>query len=230
MSNVTRFFSAPSPILLILFMGLGFGVSGCGLDASSDSADLESGPAAGIPTSEFEPVSFRALAPDDPGFWREKTATAKYDEPKPRTVTESISAEGGGQLLLDWEIKDENGVTGSKVKAEIKIFPGALEEDAKITIGLLNPTYAMVSVELEFGDHGTQFHIPAEVSLDMEGLDLSGYDDGDTLDFYWRDPVTDAWFPVPRDEDHFEFDRNQGKIKGIWFFKHFSRYSLSKGR
>lgn len=49
--------------------------------------------------------------------------------------------------MLDWEIKDEDGVTGSKVKTEVKIFSGALDEDAEITISLMNPAYAMVSID-----------------------------------------------------------------------------------
>lgn len=248
MSNAKRFFSDSTLMVLILSMGLGLGVSGCGVDSSPISQDAELGEAAGIPASEFEPVAFRALSPGGPGSLQEDTAAAKrvpkadkkdkkdkkdkvktqYEEPKLCTVTELISPEQGGQLLLDWEIKDRNGVTGPKVKVEVKIFPGALDEDTQITISLLNPAYVMVNVELEFGVHGTQFNIPAEVSLDVEGLDLSGDGDGDTLDFYWYDPVADAWFLAAKDEDHFEMDLEQGKIKGIWYIEHFSRYCLAR--
>jgi hypothetical protein len=154
----------------------------------------------------------------------------EYEEPKPRTVTEFISAEDGGQVKLDWEIKDEDGDTGSAVKAELMIFPDALDEDAEITIGLLNPAYAMVGVDLKFGEHGTSFRIPAELSLDLKGLDLSDFDKSSTLDLYFYDPLSDAWFPVPRDEDKIDVKLDKGDIKGIWYLPHFSRYSLSGGR
>lgn len=158
------------------------------------------------------------------------TKRPKFEEPKPRTVTELIGSEQGGQLVLDWEIKDENGVTGAKIKAEVKIFSDALDEDTEISISLLNPAYEMMQANLEFGAHGTQFRIPAEVKLDLEGLDLSGYSAGDALNFYWYDPDTDAWYPVPRDEDQFKVEPDQGKVYGIWYFEHFSRYGLRRSR
>ena len=58
----------------------------------------------------------------------------QYKEPKPCTVTELISPEQGGQLLLDWKTKGRNGVTGPKVKVEVKIFPGALDEDTLVAV------------------------------------------------------------------------------------------------
>ena len=233
------------PILAFLILLIGMGLPGCGPDTSlSSGAEPDMSAIAGIPASEFEPLSFRGLsrdatAPnvaaddddgDDDDGDDDDGDDDDYEEPRPRTVTEFISAEQGGQLLLDWEIKDEDGVTGSKVKAEIKIFPGALGEDAEITIGLLNPAYAMVGVDLEFGEHGSQFSVPAELSLDLTGLDLSAYETGDAFDFYWYDPGTDAWFPVPRDENTFEVKLEEGQIKGTWYLSHFSRYSMSGGR
>jgi len=225
------------PLLLILLVGIG--LTGCSPDSSpsNSGADPYGTGVVGIPADQFKPLSFRDLSPDataakiaedDQGD--DQGDVPEYEEPKPRTVTEFISAEQGGQLLLDWEIKDEDGVTGSKIKAELKIFADALDEDAEITIGLLNPAYAMVGVDLEFGEHGTSFRIPAELSLDLEGLDLSDFNKSSTLDFYFYDPLSDAWFPVPRDEDKFEVELKKGSIKGIWYLPHFSRYSLSGGR
>ena len=178
-----------------------------------------SGEVAGIPDSHFKPISFRPSSSQGPAATK-----PAHTESNPRTVRELISAGQGGQLLLDWEIKDENGVTGSKVKAEVKVFPRALKENTWISIGLVDPAYAMVGVDLEFGTHGTRFRIPAEVKLDIEGLDLSGYTDPDAVDFYWHDQDTNTWVPVPYDFKEVELD--QGKIQGIWYFEHFSLYSL----
>ena len=207
--------------------------TGCGTDLSQSPIApqaLTLDQQGAIPASQFEPVSFRQDAsPSQVRAARRVKGKKKYDEPKPREVSELIHADQGGQLLLDWEIKNSKGVTGSKVKAEVKVFSGALDNDTEVSIGLTNPTYRIANVELEFGAHGTQFHIPAEVSLDMEGLDLSNFDPS-TLNFYWYDPDTDAYDPVPGDDDHFEYDLEQGKIKGIWYFPHFSRYSLGGGR
>ncbi len=77
-----------------------------------------------------------------------------------------------------------------------------------------------------FGDHGTNFNVPAEIKLDLEGLDLSGYGE-DEIDLYGFDRDTDTWFLVPRNYKVIELD--QGKIQGIWYFDHFSRYSLGGG-
>ena len=223
------------PILTFLILLVGMGLFSCSPDTSpSNSAELERGGVTGIPADQFKPLSFRDLSPDPsaaklPSRLKDGD-DQEYEESAPCIVTELISAEQGGQLLLDWEIKDEDGVTGSKVKAEIKIFPGALDEDTEIAIGLLNPAYAMVFVDLEFGEHGTQFQIPAELTLDLEGLDLPAYSNDDLLNLYWYDPLSDAWFPVPRDEDKFEVKLEKGTIQGIWYLSHFSRYSLSGGR
>lgn len=215
-----RFAPATSALLLGLFL-----MTSCGTDTSPISADSETGPVGGIPDNQFEPIAFGGSSADP--FAAAKQTDKKI---KPITVRELITQANGGQLLLDWESKDEIGATGSKIKAEVKIFPDALDHHTMISISLLNPVYAMLSVDLEFGAHGTQFHIPAEVMLDLEGMDLSGYGEGDTLNFYWYDPDTDAWYPVPRDEDQFKMELDQGKVYGIWYFAHFSRYSLGGRR
>jgi hypothetical protein len=172
------------------------------------------GKVAGIPPTVFKPVSFRLSSLNN-------LQAAKL---APVIVQKWISAEQGGQLLLDWEAKDENGVTGSKVKVEVKILPGALERDAMISIRLANPAYAMVTVDLAFGTHGTRFRMPAEVKLDLQGLDLSGYKSADAIDLFWYDPSSQSWFPVPKVYKQVEL--TQGKVQGIWLFEHFSTYSL----
>ena len=99
----------------------------------------------------------------------------------------------------------------------------ALEQDTYITVTITDPGFAMIDVDLEFGAHGTQFQVPAEIKLDMENLDLSGLDPA-SIDFYWYDTDNDRWVQVPSiDKD---IDVEQGKIQGTWFFDHFSRYAL----
>ena len=210
------------PLFLVALM------AGCSSDTSTRSGD-DTAVRTGVPPSEFEPLAFRT---GEPG-----SAPAGKILGTGSSVTARISAEQGGQLLLDWEKKNSEGVTGVKVKVEVKFHPGALDEDRDVTISLVNPAYAMLNVELEFGNHGTRFKIPAEVKLDIEGLDLKGAagvdgssgDAGYVFDFYWFDPAEKAWFAVPKDEDQYEVDLKDGKIKGIWYFDHFSRYSLSRG-
>lgn len=205
--------------LLLVFGAFLLVAVGCGTEHSPVVSTVERD--GGIPNSEFQPIAFLPLAPAG--------KLAQGEESGSRSVTDVIGTDGG-QLKLDWAIKSDDGNDETKVIAEIKIFAGALDEAFQISISLLNAAYAMVSVDLEFGNHGTQFNIPAEVTLDLQGLDLSGHADPEAINFYWYDPDTDAWYPVPRDEDQFKVEVDGGKVWGIWYFEHFSRYSLSKGR
>ena len=98
-----------------------------------------------------------------------------------------------------------------------------------ISISLENPAYAMVSVDLVFGEHGTQFLVPAELTLKVTGLDLEGDDDeGDELPglgLYCYDPIQMAWFPVAFKKCKVDYDK--GTVRGTWYLEHFSRYSLA---
>ena len=212
--SLKSFSWAVAGCLIVVMMAL---IAGCSLDSpdllGSDRATSDVEKIEGIPDSEFQPIAFRSAGRK--GIWSAKT--------DPIVVTELIRAEDGGQLLLDWESQEENGNTGTKVKVEVKVLPDALEEDTEISIGLLNPAYAMLNVDLEFREHGTQFLIPAEVKLDLVGLDLSGYDDEEALDLYWYNPEDDTWYPVPYQFKKVELDL--GKVQGIWYFEHFSRYA-----
>lgn len=164
-----------------------------------------------IPASKFKPIRF--LGSPKVG------SLTKGLDPGPY-VEALITALQGGRLTLDWENKDANGVTVSKIIANITISPNALERDTNISINLPNPAY----VDLEFGESGTQFRIPAVVKLDMEGLNLSGYSNADEIDLYWYDLATNSWVLVPK--DYKEVHLLLGKVTGVWHFDHFSRYSL----
>lgn len=92
--------SLPRPVLILLILVVVVGISRCSFDSSPNSTDPKS--VAGIPASEFEPLSFHPLSPDESVGLREDDVAAKlasYDEPQPRTVTELISAEQGGTTL-----------------------------------------------------------------------------------------------------------------------------------
>ena len=147
---------------------------------------------------------------------------------------DSSFARAPGRLQLG--TCDETGGSGASVKVTVTIPPASLDEDTAITIELIDPTRAMLRVDLAFGQHGTHFKIPAEVKLDMKGLNLpggggggGGDDDGYVIDFYWFDPDTQIWYVVPKNEKKYSVDYEQGRVKGIWYFSHFSRYSLSQG-
>ena len=204
--------------LLLLAVGL---LAGCAIDCAPSAPGAQS---SSIPDSEFRPIGFQT-AQSDPlapvGKAADDDDGESDDDDSDRFATKWITADKGGSVKLNW--KNEEGIT---VKVTLKVLRGALDEDSQVTIGLLNPNVAMIGVDLEFGQHGTQFRIPAEVELDLKQLDLSGYAETDKLDLFWYDPVSDAWFPVRRDERKFSIDLKKGRVKGVWFFDHFSRYSL----
>ena len=216
MSHV-RLFSNRAPMLSALTAALC--LWGCSTDTSPTRSNGAAGQAASIAASEFEPVAFSGAPSGAPAAKAAGTGSR---------VHELISAEQGGQLLLDWEAKNDDGVTGAKVKVEVTILPDALEKDRMISIRLIDPDYAMVTVALDFGTHVTDFKIPAEVELDAEGLDLSSYSSEDEIDLYWYDRTSKTWSPVRYEFK--EVDLDQGTVRGLWYFDHFSRYAMGRGR
>ena len=219
MSKV-RVFSNRIPMLSALTAALC--LWGCSTDTSPTASNgVED---ASIAASEFEPVAFGGIPSG--------VAAAKAPAGTGIAVSELISAKKGGRLVLDWPAKKDK-VRGAKkdkvkIKVEIKILPGALEKDTMISITLANLSHAIVSVDLEFGTSATQFKIPAEVKLHMAGLDLSGYSDEDEINLFWHDPTSQSWFPVRY--GYKKVDLKKGKVQGVWFLDHFSRFALGRGR
>ena len=224
-------FSRRLAVLALLAM-----IGGCNSDTSTRSEQANATPI-GIPDAEFEPLAFLTAEGSAPAA---KAGAAA-------SVTSLISAEEGGHLKLKWRSGEEEGGKGARVNVTVTVPPGSLEKDSPITIDLIDPTRAMLRVNLVFGEHGTQFKIPAEVKLFVSGLDFDGDRDGDdgygrdddgldggggddsVIDFYWFDPDTDTWYAVRRDESKYSVDREAGTLRGVWYFDHFSRYSLSRG-
>lgn len=218
----------PGMLSAATLLSMALGVVGCGTGSSPVSYGTKVTDSESIADVDFTPLAFRI--PSLGGDGSAKSLAA------PIRVEGLISAELGGSLVLDWESPAADGAVGPAVKVDLLIPPGALLQDTVISISLENPAVAMVTVDLEFGEPGTQFQIPAEVTLDLKGLELAGGDDDSNDDdsnddgpgevsLYWYDTVQDAWFPVVCKKYKVDFDK--GTVKGTWYLNHFSRYSLA---
>ena len=141
------------------------------------------------------------------------------------TASALISAEKGGRVKLHWH--REGGDTRSQVDVTVTVKPGALDEDTDVFIALVNSETVQLRLDLAFGQHGTRFKIPAVVEVAAMGLVLD--DKNAWVDFYWFDPATEIWTAVPRNEKKFHINYQTGSVRGVWYFSHFSRYSLSGG-
>lgn len=201
--GVALLWRAVTVALLLAWAGL---VAGCSDQAPSPlSADsAQAAEVRGIPAEAFEPL--RLQAGPLPAGKRVGAALV-------------VRASKGGTVKAKWEIEGDDEEV--KIEAEIKIRPGALERDTRISIELEGPA----DVTFVLGECGTRFSVPAELSLKVKGLDLPDGDDPAGIDLFWLDEEAGVWVPVPRQSLKVGGD----KLWGTWLLDHFSRYSLSGG-
>jgi len=133
---------------------------------------------------------------------------------------ELITVKKGGRLRLYYEVPDYTCV----VEMELRIPRRALEEDSMLRMCLANASAFMTDVEAVFGQHGTQFLIPAELIIEVEGLNLSSMGD---VGFYYYDEEKGLWYELTI----VEFDVGPGDWTYVkLLLEHFSRYALGQAR
>ena len=135
-------------------------------------------------------------------------------------VEELITVKKGGRLRLYYEVPDYTCV----VEMELRIPRRALEEDSMLRMCLANASAFMTDVDAVFGQHGTQFLIPAELSIETVGLDLSSI--LDHVGFYYYDEEKDLWYELIIVE--YVGSENYTYVKVL--LEHFSRYALAQSR
>lgn len=158
----------------------------------------------GIPDEAFEPLRLHA---------------SSQPVAKRGRVGRLVAARSGGRVEAEWELGDDDNEL--EVEVTVRVRPRALDRDTRIWVALASPE----ELTLLLGRHGTRFSIPAELTVEVEGLELPAGMDEDDIDLYWHDEDTDRWMPVPRQSLEIDGD----ELIGTWLLDHFSRYSLSGG-
>lgn len=182
-------------------------LTSCADGGSPTSPEQSAANLSGIADADFQPLGFLRTT-DRPAPSARRLGAARL-----------VKAKRGGRVTLEAELEDDDAEL--EIDIELKIRPRAMKQDTRISIGLEDPWQ---NVTLHLGESGTQFRKPAELTIALEGLDLSGHD-ADSIHLYLHDPETDSWYPVRR--QHIEVDDDE--LEGTWLLDHFSRYSLSGG-
>ena len=158
--------------------------------------------------------------------------------PLKQTILEQIRSQAVGlkrshlnkvlqaQKIKKDKIKDEYkmnlGQMGVKIK--FKVMPASVTEDLEITISTDDEELAG-NIFLAFGPHGTDFNPPAILSIEVSGLDLSGWSNDRThgINIFY---INDGDWEVMKSEK-ITIKKNEGylKIKGAEL-PHFSRYAI----
>ncbi|MCH6566091.1 MAG: hypothetical protein IH811_09490, partial [Proteobacteria bacterium] len=75
------------------------------------------------------------------------------------SVSQWVTKQDGGKLSLEYE--------GVEAKITLKVFPGAISEDAELTLNL-DDQY----LDVTFNPHGITFDPPALLNIEVANLDL----------------------------------------------------------
>jgi len=111
-----------------------------------------------------------------------------------------VPSSGGGVKLYDFRIN---------------IPAGALSSNTSISIAPTCDTY----LQSDFGPDGTQFQIPATLTISYEEADLTGIKPAD-LTISWFDPATNQWIDLGGTVD----TKTKTVSVQVW---HFTEYTLS---
>jgi len=192
--------------MLPLFLGLVALLAGCAMQEAAPVAPVaaQSAELRAIPEADFQ--SLRLLAGPQPAAKR-------------ATASRLIRARSGGRVRAEWEIEGDDDEI--EIEVQVRVRPRALERDTRISVALASSN----GLDLILGEHGTQFSTPAELTIEVEGIELPDGVDAENVNLYWLDEDAGLWYPVPRARLRVDDD----EIEGKWLLDHFSRYSLSGG-
>jgi len=121
----------------------------------------------------------------------------------------------------DYKRVDFGTVSGLKVKLDVMWC--CLKEDIELSMTLDDQ-----HVDMEFGPHGTTFHIPVLLNITAVGLDLREVNE-ETLDLYYDNPETGQWEKVVN--EGIEILKSSGYLRVLNAeLPHFSRYAIAWGQ
>lgn len=190
-----KFSSTSVRLLLMGFLVAVLMSSGCSEDQTPSPVGAEQAPLAASGHSLNKPVASVA----DSRVARESTlALALWES---WSVSRLIRASEGGSVSID--------------AFSINIPAGALAQDTEISLTCDSDTY----LQGEFGPDGTQFKIPARVTISYANAKLNGIKLSN-LSISWFDPASNKWVNLGG-----TIDTNTKTVSvPVW---HFTQYALS---
>lgn len=130
-----------------------------------------------------------------------------------------IEREKGGKVELKYEEKVAKDKF--KLEVELKFEKESISNDFEASLSM-DAQYLMNDVALEFGPHGTYFLQPANLSIKVEGMDLSSFKEGAVLHLYYNN--NGRWEKMA---GTVKFDKKEGKLEcKDGKLPHFSRYAF----
>ena len=131
----------------------------------------------------------------------------------------TIERSRGGKIELKYEEKVAKDKF--KLEVELKFEKESITNDFEASLSM-DAQYLMNNVALEFGPHGTYFLQPANLSIRVEGMDLSAFPEGTVLHLYYNN--NGRWEKMA---GTVKFDKKNGKIEcKDGKLPHFSRYAF----
>lgn len=136
--------------------------------------------------------------------------------------SEFIERKKGGTLHLKYKTDD------LKIDIKLKIHKDSIQDDSKFLMNIDSEQF-LANLDVVFGPHGTQFSIPADLNIEVEGLDLSELNSEETIDVYYDNQEAGQWEKMVSEDIKIDFKKGKIKIKKAKL-PHFSRYAVAWSR
>ena len=141
--------------------------------------------------------------------------------------TALITPAHGGELKLNFKYKY---VSSTGVQKDLSVdmrltFPPGAVDDSLVASLRVDDQVLRSSVDIAFNPHGSTFHKPAVLNVDVKGMDVAGFEPKTPIWLYYYDNGT--WVKMVAKKIEFNFD--QGEIKcDHGELPHFSRYAFGR--
>ena len=132
------------------------------------------------------------------------------------TVSQAISADEGGELVLNHAI-DEEGLVYANISFEV--LPNTINEDTKISLVLDD-----VSFELQFSPDELTFSQPAILNIYAMGLDLEGINPN-AISVYYDNPESGQWDEMENEDVTVNILTGYVNVQNVKI-PHFSKYVI----
>ncbi len=170
--------------VLLSFAFAAMVLAGCSQQGNPVNGDLQSGEAASQHDNMITPVMTGAETTATTLF----VALPDYNAVEGSTeVTQFVTVAAGGNIKLNVKYLKQ-GETKASISATIKFQPGTLTQDQNITVRL-DPT----TLGFEFLPHGITFDKPALLTIDVDGLDLTNFEQGTDLWYVENGQFTESY-------------------------------------
>jgi hypothetical protein len=137
-------------------------------------------------------------------------------------VSKNIKKAYGGTLYLSDEFETDDEEVDVDIR--LKIHPNSIPADDEFLMSIDSDQF-LANLDVVFGPHGMKFSKPAELTINIQGLDLSGLD-LNTIQVYYDNQDTGQWEMMECDEISIDIDNGEIEVINAKL-PHFSRYALA---